>query len=81
MYDTQLNESLNNCVAVVAPKNRTYCCSLSFKARVHIFIGQHSYGYLKYWKPLIAEKFGIEISPEFLSYLKHREVTMEYHQQ
>ena len=78
-FDTQLNESLNNAIAKVAPKNRTYCKSLSLSARVHIVIGIQNYGYKKYWNTLVTKKLGIEMSESFRNFLQKREKDLNRH--
>lgn len=78
-YSTQLNESMNNYVTEVAPKNRTYCRSLSLQARVHIVIGVQNNGYMNYWKELVGKVFGIQMTDEFVEFLKKRQNEIDYH--
>ena len=54
LFDTQLNEALNNIVARYAPKNRTYRTTMSLSNRIAIVIGIHNMGHLSLigWKYL-----------------------------
>ena len=63
-FDTQVNESLNNSIAWLAPKNKTYAGSRSLANRIYITIGIQSIGSLHYFKPLF-EALGIDLTPTF----------------
>lgn len=65
--DTQVNESLNNTVSWVAPKNKTYGKSMSLTNRIAIALGVHSLGPEAYWK-LLFNKLGMEVNQETLYY-------------
>lgn len=67
-----MNEALNNSVARVAPKNRTYCQSLSLPARVAIVAGVANKSFGNFWKYLIETGFGITLSSLQKDYLKKK---------
>lgn len=77
-YDTQLNKALNNAIARVAPKNKTFSRSPSLRARVSIVIGIQNYGYNKFWTVLVGEKFGIEMSSAFVAFLEKCQEDLDY---
>ena len=56
------NKALNNVVARVAPKNRTYCKSLSLPAQVALVVGQTNSSFGTLWKHCIQQGFGIALS-------------------
>ncbi|CAB9531379.1 unknown protein [Seminavis robusta] len=58
--DTQVNESLNNLISHYAPKNRTYCGSVSLRNRVPMAIGVHLLGYDVFFRRLFA-RLGMEV--------------------
>ena len=58
--DTQVNESFNNSVAWLAPKNKTYGGSPSLYNRICVAIGIMSIGTLEYFSRLFL-KLGIEM--------------------
>ena len=67
-YDTQKNEGMNTCVAKYAPKNKTYCKSISLEARVKVAAGIYMVGYHYYWTEVMKE-LQMEISPNFEEHL------------
>ena len=67
-YDTQVNESLNNVVAWLAPKNKMYCASYSLTNRVAVAVGIVSLGLLEYHQQLF-KALGIQMSDETLHFL------------
>ena len=71
-YDTQVNESLNNVVAWLAPKNKMYCATRSLENRIAVAIGLVSCGLLAYHERLFKE-LGIELSDETWHYLTVRD--------
>jgi hypothetical protein len=66
--DTQVNESFNNTVAWMAPKNKVYCGSSSLGNRVGMAIGIKSLGLYEYFKRLFI-KMGIHMTPNVVHYL------------
>ena len=67
-YDTQVNESLNNVVAWMAPKNKMHCATRSLQNRIAVAIGLVSCGLLEYHERLFKE-LGIHMSDETRHYL------------
>jgi len=67
--DTCANESFNNTMAWVAPKNKVYAGSNSLKNRMSIAIGIKTLGIYEYFRGLY-EKLGITLTPDILHYLK-----------
>jgi hypothetical protein len=66
--DTQVNESFNNSVSWVAPKNKVYCGLSSLANRIGGSIGIKSLGVLEYFKRLF-KALGIRVMPNVLHYL------------
>ena len=66
--DTQVNESLNNTISWLAPKNKTYGKSMSLTNRISIAIGVHSLGPMDYWR-LLFNKLGMAVNEDTLYYL------------
>ena len=71
-YDTKKNEGMNTCVAKYAPKNKTYCKSISLEARVKVAAGIYTVGYHFLWTEIMKE-LQMVISPHFESYLLQRD--------
>ena len=71
-YDTQKNEGMNTCVAKYAPKNKTYCKSISLETRVKVAAGIYTVGYHFFWSEVVKE-LQMDISPHFESYLLQRD--------
>ena len=67
--DTQVNESLNNTLSWMAPKNKVYCSSGSLQNRISIAIGIASIGFMAYYKRLL-NKMGIVMTPDILHFLR-----------
>ena len=78
--DTLVNESFNNTVAWVAPKNKVYSSSDSLKNRVAICLGINSLGTLDYYRQLF-HRLDIAMSDDVLHYLtvvsnkRHKRIT------
>ena len=53
-FDTQKNEGMNTYVAKYAPKNKTYCKSISLEAGVKIAAGIYMVGYHFFWTEVMA---------------------------
>jgi hypothetical protein len=68
MMDTQVNESFNNTVALLAPKNKVYCGSSSLLNRVGIAVGIKSIGMLQYFTRLY-KALGINMTPNVAHYI------------
>ena len=54
MFGTQKNESMNNMIAYVAPKNKTIVHSMSLKNRISCVAGMSIFGFKTYWKQVFA---------------------------
>jgi hypothetical protein len=67
--DTCVNESFNNAVSWLAPKNKVYCGSPSLKNRVGMAIGIKSIGTEAYFIRLFKD-MGIAVSPNVQHYLR-----------
>ena len=70
--DTNANESFNNTVAWIAPKNKVYCGSRSLWNRVCIAIGMVSLGPEEFYKRLF-KALGIQLTANVLHYLKTKD--------
>jgi len=66
--DTCANESFNNIMALVAPKNKVYAGSNSLSNRMSIATGTKTLGIDKCYRGLFA-KVGIKLTPDMLHYL------------
>ena len=60
-YDTNLNEAMNRSVSAFAPKDRTFCRSMSLTTRISIAAGVQLVGHYKYWE-MMLERQGIKMS-------------------
>ena len=67
--DTLVNESLNNTISWVAPKNKTYSRTQSLRNRISIAICISSVGTLKFYERLFA-KIKISMPPDVQYYVK-----------
>ena len=54
MFDTPKNESMNNVIAYVAPKNKTMAHSISLNNRILCVVGISIFGFKTYWKRVFA---------------------------
>ena len=70
-YDTQ-KKGMNTCVAKYAPKNKTYCKSISLETRVKVAAGIYIVGYHFIWTEVMKE-LRMDISPHFEAYLLQRD--------
>ena len=50
MFDTKKNESMNNVIAYVAPKNKTMTNSMSVNNSISYVVGISIFGFETYWK-------------------------------
>jgi hypothetical protein len=67
--DTQMNESFNNAVAWLAPKNKVYCASGSLTNRISIALGVNALGSEAYYTRLY-KKLGITMTGNIMHCLK-----------
>jgi len=68
-YHTNVNESFNNLVAWIAPKNKVYSGSISLLARLSVAIGQKLAGYEVFFRK-VFQAIGMEMEPGVWHYLK-----------
>lgn len=68
-FDTQVNESLNNSIAWLAPKNKCYGGSQSLCNRISIAIGVNSLGVSRYYAKLF-KALSITMTPNVIHYLE-----------
>ena len=66
--DTLVNESFNNTVAWIAPKNKVYSSSDSLKNRIAICLGINGLGTLEYYR-LLFDRLGISVSDDVVHYI------------
>mgnify|MGYP000532148467 CR=1 FL=1 len=67
--DTNANESFNNIVAWIAPKNKTHSKSESLKNRIGVALGINCLGLLGYYQ-LLFTRLGLTMTPPMLHYLR-----------
>ena len=72
--DTQVNESLNNTISWLAPKNKTYSGSVSLRNRISMGIGISSVGTYEYFVRLL-EKLGCPVTDHVRYYLSTQQKT------
>jgi hypothetical protein len=70
--DSQVNESLNNTISWLAPKNKVYCASWSLTNRIGIAVGINSLGMVDYFGRLF-KALGIIMTPNIKHFLEVRE--------
>ena len=66
--DTNVNESFNNTISWLAPKNKEYCGTQSLQNRLLMGIGIQGLGLLGYFRRLLS-KLGIIVTPKILHFL------------
>jgi hypothetical protein len=62
-FDTQKNEGMNMAIMKYAPKTKTYCKTLSLKARVSIAASVNSTGHETFWTTVL-QRMNVKTSPE-----------------
>jgi hypothetical protein len=67
--DTCTNESFNNTIAWLAPKNQLYCGTNSLKNRISIAIGITALGTIEFYWGLFGQ-LGIHLTDDVLHFLK-----------
>jgi hypothetical protein len=75
--DTQVNEALNNIVAWIAPKNKTYSGSNSLRARISIAIGINSVGFEQFMVELLR-RLSITVTPGTLFWIQQQSARREH---
>ena len=69
MFDTQKNESTNNMIAYVAPKNKTMAHIMSLNNRISCVVGISIFGFKTYWKQ-VFDFMEIQKSSTFEQFLQ-----------
>ena len=67
--DTNMNESLNNTIFYLAPKNRVFCTTCSLQNRVAMAVRIVSLGFKPYFVRLLT-KLGIQVTTALLHFLE-----------
>ena len=70
--DTLVNESLNNTIAWIAPKNKVYCGTVSLSVRIAIAVGITSLGPLHFFTDLFRV-LGIRMTADVAHWLEVRD--------
>jgi hypothetical protein len=76
VFETQMNESLNQSVSLLVPKNRTYSMTMSLTSRVKICCGVHLSGRAAYWAQ-VFEALKLSIPDVTLQYLTKQQKRAE----
>jgi len=76
-WDTNANESMNNTISWLAPKNKTYSGTVSLRNRVNMALSIQSLGYDVYWTRLFRE-LGLEMDAATEHRLKQHEKLRQY---
>ena len=53
MFDTQKNESMNNAITYVSPKDQTMGHSMRLNDRISCVVGISIFGFKKYWQRVL----------------------------
>ena len=69
MFDIQKNESMNNVIAYVAPKNKTMAYITSLNNRISCVVGISIFGLKTYWKQVFG-LMEIKTTPTFEQFLQ-----------
>ena len=84
MFDTHTNESMNNVIAYVAPKNNTMAHSMSLNNRILCVVGISIFGFKTNWKRVFA-LMEIQTTSTFKQFLQAETLNAEknksYYQQ
>ena len=76
-WDTQVNEEMNNSVAVYAPQNRHYSVTGSLKSQVAVAAVVQVVVYYKYWKTAFDE-LNLYTNEQLTKHLKSRDEIHNY---
>jgi hypothetical protein len=74
--DTQVNESFNNTLSWIAPKNKVYCGSASLSNRFCMAIGIHSISITRFWTR-VFKVFAITVTPGIVHFLTAKDSKTE----
>jgi len=67
--DTNANESFNQSISWMAPKNKVYSMSVSLKIRIGMAIGINTMGLVRYYR-LLFDKLGMAMTSDVYHYLQ-----------
>jgi hypothetical protein len=68
-----VNEALNNLIAHITPKNRTYSMSELLKARLHVALGIQILGFWKYFNKVFFRLLELPTEEPFTNFLELKE--------
>lgn len=68
---------MNRSVSSFAPKDRTFCMSMSLATRVSIAAGVQFSGHYEYWK-IMLERQGMKMSSAFETLLRKKDQTNDH---
>ena len=69
MFDTQKNESMNNVIAYVAPKNKTMAHSMTLNNRISCIVGISIFEFNTYWEQ-VFNLMDIKTTPTLTDFLQ-----------
>ena len=75
-FDTLCNESFNNCVAWLAPKNKVYSSSESLKNRIAVALLINGLGLMDFYDQLFA-RLGIKMTPDIRYSIQQQSINRE----
>ena len=76
MFDTQKNESMNNVIAYVAPKNKMMAHILSLNNRISYVVGISIFGFKAYWKQ-VFNLMEVQTTQTFKQFLQAKTLNAE----
>ena len=76
MFDTQKNESMNNVIAYVAPKNKTMAHIMSLNNKIYCLVGVSIFGFKTYWKQ-VFDLMEIQKTQTFKQFLQAKTLNAE----
>ena len=76
MFDTHKNESVNNVIAYIAPKNKTMVHSMSLKNRISCVVGRSIFVFKTYWKQ-VFNFMEIQTTQTFKQFLQDKTLNAE----
>ena len=69
MFETQKNESMNNVILYVAPKNKTMVHRMILNNRISCVVGISIFGFNTYWKQ-VFNLMEVQTTPTFEQFLQ-----------
>ena len=67
-FDTQMNEALNNSIAYLCPKNKTFSSTTSLRSRISCVIGSSILNFDDFWSR-VFKKLELSMSPTFNAFI------------